>query len=72
MPVSIDQKASNKMAANAQNLYRPRPNKVESMALALSFLEDVADVADVVKCAVGVDTGRASSSFISILLDRGL
>ena len=51
VPVNMDHNASNKMAANAQNLYRPLPNKLESE---LSFL------------ALAVVVGRTSSSFISI------
>lgn len=65
MPVSIDQNARSVMAANAQHLYRPLPNKrdegsetAEADKL-ISFFNGIADV------DVGVDTGSASSSFIS-------
>lgn len=65
VPASIEQKARSKIAANAQNLRRPRPNKDDLNKL-VSFFEDddVAGVNDI--CAVGVDTGRTSSSFIPI------
>lgn len=52
MPVSIDQNANNKMAARAQNLYRPLPNRTESE---VSFFTLGAVV-----------VGSESSSFISI------
>lgn len=50
VPVNMDQNASNKIAANAQNLYRPLPKKLESE---VSFFAVV----------VGISP---SSSFISI------
>jgi len=52
VPVSIDQNANNKMAARAQNLYRPLPNRTESE---VSFFTLGAVV-----------VGSESSSFISI------
>lgn len=51
VPVNMDQNARSRMAANAQNLYRPFPNRLASE---LSFFVD----------GGGTVVGRASSSFI--------
>ena len=52
VPVNIDQKARSRIAANAQNLYRPLP---KTLASELSFFAFV----------VGAVVGRESSSFIA-------
>lgn len=62
VPVSMDQKASSKIAANAQNLQRPLAKGGESE---VSFFENDDDGIECI-AAVGVDIGRASSSLISI------
>lgn len=52
VPVNMDQNARSKMAASAQNLYLPFPNRAESE---VSFF------------VLAVVVGSASSSFISSL-----
>lgn len=67
MPVNIDQKASSRIAANAQNLYRPRPKSTE---WEVSFLECPGATVDDAEYDVGVDIGSASSSFISPIVPK--
>lgn len=67
VPVNMDQKASSRIAANAQNLYRPRPKRTD---WELSFLEWPVVVADDAENDVGVDIGSASSSFISPIVPK--
>lgn len=60
VPVHIDQNAKKRIAANAQNLYRPLPNNVASC----NDLDGIEFVFNDEYAVVGVDTGINSSSFI--------